>query len=606
MLETTAVPRTPLDLAGPDGLPCTLRVEDVVAVARGRRTVQPLHEDAREHRPLERAMQASADWVAEQVAAIESEDAQPIYGINTGFGALSGREVFRSAYQARVLSRNLLVSHATGTGEPLEEDVVRAGLLIRAHQLARGRSGVRIVLVNRLLGILSAGVYPIVPRMGSLGASGDLAPLAHLALILSRPPEPGPGDRRLPMDGWRGEAWLPAEGPGPELDHMSRDWQSGERRWWRRVPGDEALADLGGQLELQAKEGLALTNGATLSAALATLCLADAEALLDHAELALAMTLEATLGFRDPFLPALHAARPLVGQGASAARILAYVAGSELLDRADEDVDPERVPPQDPYSIRCGPPVIGAARDALAWLRQTVETEINSAVDNPLILLELPRAYKAVSGGNFHGAPLAYGLDLLKIVMADCASQSERRVFNLVSYQFRDPKKRDLSLPPFLIQAPEGLVGLNSGMMIPQYTAAALVSAAKTLAHPDSVDSIPSSANQEDHVSMSMNAGLHARQLLAHAEGVVAIELMVAAQAMTLRATQGEPGRGTAAALEAIRRHVPALVHDRSLAGDIEALRLAIRSGEILAAARAATGQGGEAGEPAPSALPIA
>lgn len=592
MLETALVPTTPLDLAGPDGQPRALSVEDVVSVAREARPVLALHEDAHQHRPLERAMQASADWVTQQVDAIESADAQPIYGINTGFGALSGREVFRSAYQARVLSRNLLVSHATGTGEPLEEDVVRAGLLIRAHQLARGRSGVRIALVNRLLAILRAGIYPIVPRMGSLGASGDLAPLAHLALIVSRPPEPGPADRRVPMDDHRGEAWLRIEGPGPELDHMGRDWRTGERRWWRRVAGDEAMAELGGQMELGPKEGLALTNGATLSAALATLCLADAERLLDHAELALAMTLEAMRGFRDPFLPGLHAARPFLGQGESAARVLAYVAGSELLDRADAGVDPERVPPQDPYSIRCGPPVIGAARDALRWLRQTVETEINSAVDNPLVLLDLPRAYKAVSGGNFHGAPLAYGLDLLKIVMTDCASQCERRVFTLTSASFHDSSQPDRSLPPFLVDAPPGLVGLNSGMMIPQYTAAALVSAAKTLSHPDSVDSIPSSANQEDHVSMSMNAGLHARQVLEQVEGVVAIELLVAAQALSLRADQGPPGRGTAAAMDQIRKRVAVLEHDRSLAADVERLRLAVRSGEILSAARAASAPG--------------
>ena len=592
MLETALVPTTPLDLAGPDGQPRALSVEDVVSVAREARPVLALHEDGHQHRPLERAMQASADWVTQQVDAIESADAQPIYGINTGFGALSGREVFRSAYQARVLSRNLLVSHATGTGEPLEEDVVRAGLLIRAHQLARGRSGVRIALVNRLLAILRAGIYPIVPRMGSLGASGDLAPLAHLALIVSRPPEPGPADRRVPMDDHRGEAWLRIEGPGPELDHMGRDWRTGERRWWRRVAGDEAMAELGGQMELGPKEGLALTNGATLSAALATLCLADAERLLDHAELALAMTLEAMRGFRDPFLPGLHAARPFLGQGESAARVLAYVAGSELLDRADAGVDPERVPPQDPYSIRCGPPVIGAARDALRWLRQTVETEINSAVDNPLVLLDLPRAYKAVSGGNFHGAPLAYGLDLLKIVMTDCASQCERRVFTLTSASFHDSSQPDRSLPPFLVDAPPGLVGLNSGMMIPQYTAAALVSAAKTLSHPDSVDSIPSSANQEDHVSMSMNAGLHARQVLEQVEGVVAIELLVAAQALSLRADQGPPGRGTAAAMDRIRKRVAVLEHDRSLAADVERLRLAVRSGEILSAARAASAPG--------------
>ncbi len=577
-----------LDLAGPDGHSRRLTIGEVEQVARDRRPVRPLIEDADRGRPLEHAMQASADWVSAQVAAIEGDDARPIYGINTGFGALSGRQAFGSAYQARVLSRNLLVSHASGTGDPLDEDVVRAAVLIRAHQLARGRSGVRIRVVNRLLGMLGAGIYPIVPRMGSLGASGDLAPLSHLALILSRPPEPTPGETRLPVDDWAGEAWVPADGPGPGVDHRSIDRRSGRVRWWRRVPGGEAMAAIGGPIELQAKEGLALTNGATVSAALAALALADAHRLLDHAELGLAMSLEAALGFRDPFLPELQAARPFAGQRAVAERVLGYTAGSSLLDRADAHVDPERVPPQDPYSLRCGPQVLGAARDALDWIAGQIETELNSAVDNPLILLDLPRAYKAVSGGNFHGAPLGHAIDLLKIVMTDAASQCERRVFLLTDDHFRDRGDGHRALPPFLIRPPEGLVGLNSGLMIPQYTAASLVSAAKTLSHPDSVDSIPSSANQEDHVSMSMNAGLHARQLLDLVEGVVAIELLTAAQALDLREELGRPGRGCAAALEAIRRRVPTLTHDRSLSGDIDALRRAIRRGEIVDAARAA------------------
>jgi histidine ammonia-lyase len=563
-------------------------------------------------------MQASADWVNAAVAAIASDDPRPIYGINTGFGALAGREAFGSSYHARLLSRNLLVSHATGTGDPLDYDVIRAGLLIRAHQLAKGRSGIRIQLVNRLLGLLGTGAYPIVPRMGSLGASGDLAPLAHLALLLSRPPEPGPEDTRLPVDDDPGEAWLPmgrASGDGAlrdetlgttasgdelagevasvsrpaDADHLSRDWLSGGRRRWRRVSGVEALEPLGGQLELEAKEGLALINGATLSAALASLACADALRILQHAELALAMSLEANRGFRDPFLPLVHDSRPFAGAAASARRLLARCEGSTLLDPAAADRDPVRVPPQDPYSLRCAPQVMGAAGDALAWVRATVETEINSAVDNPLIFLELERAYKAVSGGNFHGAPLAHGLDLIKIVMTDLAGICERRVFNLCDHRLRDPEQGGRPLPAFLIRAPEGLIGLNSGMMIAQYTAASLVSACKTLAHPDSVDSIPSSANQEDHVSMSMNAGLHARQLLEHVEGVVAIELMVAAQALDLRADEGRPGRGVAAVHARLRQEVAHLAYDRSMHRDIEKIRYLMRGGSLLEADRAAT-----------------
>jgi histidine ammonia-lyase len=594
----------PLDLAADDGHPRRLTLADVLAVARGRRPVRPLEEDPARYRPLEAAMAATVAWVTEQVQAA---DAPPIYGINTGFGALAGRETFRSAYQARVLSRNLLTSHSAGVGPKLDEDVVRAGLLIRGHQLAQGRSGIRIAVVNRLFGLLNARVYPQVPSMGSLGASGDLAPLAHLALIISRPPEPGPGDPALPVDRSTGEAWVPLDLAPPDLAgnpgsprhvadlllsadlHQTRDPLTGALEWWRSVPGHVAMERAGGQIELEAKEGLALNNGATLSTALAALALADAERILDHAVLALAMTLEAIRGFCDPFLAEVHAARGFDGAAAVAARVLDYVKGSTLLDAADRDHDPDRVPPQDPYSVRCGPQVLGAAADSLAFIRRTVETEINAAVDNPLIFLDLPRDYKAVSCGNFHGAPIGYAMDLLKIVMTDCASQSERRTFKLTDYRFHDARRRELSLPAFLIDAGEGMDGLNSGLMIPQYTAAALVSAAKTLAHPDSVDSIPSSANQEDHVSMSMNAGLHARQILGHVEAVVAIELLTAAQALEFRRGQGRPGRGVAAAWDRIREAVPPLLHDRALAPDIEAVIHLMRSGALVAPTAAKT-----------------
>lgn len=591
-----------LDLADPEGHPRRLTVEEVVAVARERRPLRVLEEDPARQRPLERAMAESAAWVAAQVEAPGRNEAPPIYGINTGFGALAGLSTFRSAYQARVLSRNLLASHAAGVGPPLDEDVVRAAALIRARQLAQGHSGIRVGVVNRLLGILNARVYPIVPAMGSLGASGDLAPLAHLALLISQAPVPGQGDSPFPIDTRDTEAWVLAEGPpsaattgSPEARdlahgdlHIAQDWRTGRPERWRRVPGARAMQAAGGQMVLEAKEGLALTNGATFSTALAALALADAERILDHAEIALAMMLEAIRGFRDPFLPEVHAARGFAGAAAVAERVAALCRGSTLLDPASREADPVRVPPQDPYSLRCGPQVLGAAREALAFVRGTLETELNGAVDNPLIFLELPRAYKAVSGGNFHGAPIGYAMDLLKIVMADCASQSERRSFQLMSYRFSDPQRAALSLPLFLVPDAAGAEGLKSGLMIPQYTAASLVSAAKTLAHPDSVDSIPSSANQEDHVSMSMNAGLHARQLLAHAEAVVAIELLVAAQALHLRREQGHPGAGVGAALARLQQAVPPLTHDRALHGDIRALVYLMRSGALANAARGA------------------
>lgn len=602
---------SPLDLADADGGPRQLTVQAVVDVARGRRAVALLEENPARQRPMEHAMAASAAWVEQQVQDLESGAARPIYGINTGFGALAGRETFRSRYHARVLSHNLLASHSAGTGDPLDEDVVRAAMLIRGHQLTRGRSGIRIAVVNRLLAMLNARVYPRVPSMGSLGASGDLAPLAHLARIIGRPPEPGPGDTPLPLDGSTGEAWIPWDGPVPGAaaaasptaasppppadapaavpDHVTHDPVTGAIHRWRAVEGRTAMALAGGQVVLEAKEGLALINGATFSAALAALAVADAERIVAHAEIAAAMTLEALRGFRDPFLPEVHAARGFAGPAAVAARVLALTAGSTLLDPADRDRDPERVPPQDPYSVRCAPQVLGAARDALGFVARTVETELNAAVDNPLIFLELPRADKAVSGGNFHGAPLGYALDLLKVVAADCASQSERRTFKLTDYRFHDARRAAVSLPLFLIHAEPGMQGLNSGLMIAQYTAASLTSAAKTLAHPDSVDSIPSSANQEDHVSMSMNAGLHVRRLLGHVESVVAIELLAAAQALDLRSGDGRCGAGTAAAWACIRSRVPFLAADRALAPDIDAVVRMMRAGSVLEAVERAT-----------------
>ena len=601
-----------LDLADDDGQHRGLTVEDVLAVARGLHPVALLNEDPGRFRPLEAHMDRSVAWVDRQLQAIDHPSAEPVYGINTGFGALAGRETFRTVALAKTLSRNLLVSHSSGAGPCLPEDVVRATMLIRANQLARGYSGIRIPVVNRLLAMLNARVYPCVPEMGSLGASGDLAPLAHLAILLSKPPDTGsegivdaPTGESATADISTGHAWLQLENtsiPGPEpntdLDpdarhvdpnalHITHHHLTGRAELWRRVTGIEAMVSVGGQIELTAKEGLALTNGATVSTALAALAVADAECILSHAELAVAMTLEAIRGFRDPFLDEVQIVRGFSGAASVARQVLGYVAGSTLLDPAAVDANPQRVPPQDPYSVRCAPQVLGAARDAVAFIRSTVETELNAAVDNPLIFLDLPRSYKAVSGGNFHGAPIGYAMDLLKVVITDCGSMSERRTFKLTDYRFEDAARAHLSLPRFLTTSPPGLEGMNSGMMIAQYTAASLVSAAKTLAHPDSVDSIPSSANQEDHVSMSMNAGLHAAHVIRHVESVVAIELLTAAQALEFRRPQGTPGHGIAAAVERLRRDVPALTHDRPLAPDIERVVYLMRSGELIEAARA-------------------
>ncbi len=582
----------PLDLAGQDGRPHRLSLENVVEVARGLRTVKPL--DIGGSSAMDRDIAASAAWIAERVAGLGSPDSRPLYGINTGFGSLAGRSTLRSVYQTRVLQRNLLVSHSAGAGQPLDEEIVRTAALVRIVQLCQGASGIRATVLNRLVALLNGRVYPQIPSIGSLGASGDLAPLAYLALAISEPPEAGPDDEPLPVDPWPGEAWLPISpesvATAPPEDLRQSRGRDGALQHWLAVDGRRAMEDKGGRIVLEAKEGLALTNGATVSAAIGALAVCDSMNVLAHAEVAAAMSLEGARGFRDPLLPEVQAARGMQGQMEAARRMLAYVHDSTLLDPADRDVDPDRTPPQDPYSLRCAPQVLGAARDALEWITGIIETEINAAVDNPLVFLDLPREIKLVSGGNFHGAPIGYGMDLLKIVMADCASMCERRVFLLTNYRFDDPMRRDVSLPRFLVRHDAETEGLNSGLMIPQYTAAALTSDAKGSAHPDSVDSIPSSANLEDHVSMSMNAALRARRIVEHAEWVVAIELLTAAQAISLREGEGRPGIGTRAAFHRIRQSVQPLDFDRALHLDLVAIHKLLRSGEILSAVGAAVG----------------
>ncbi len=609
----------PVDLADAHGQPAALGIDAVVRVARGLAPVAPLREDPAEHRPLEAAMQASADWVDDLGARLADPATPLVYGINTGFGALAGRRALSSAYEADVLQRNLLVSHAVGGGRLLAEDEARAAAFVRASQLARGRSGVRIAVVNRLIALLNGRVLPTIHAYGSLGASGDLAPLAELALAISAPPAAPPGVAPLPVDAGDVDAWVVVDGDGgrihtgdvggrrvvgaavaeahavPAADlRLETDPRDGATRAWRRVPAAAAMAPHGGQVRLRAKEGLALTNGATVTAALGALALADAAQLLAATELAVAMTLEAARGFRDAFLPHVHAARSAGAAAAAAARVLRLTAGSTLLDGGDADVDPVRRPPQDPYAIRCAPQVLGAAAEAVAFARDIVERELNAAVDNPLIFTELARETKAVSGGNFHGAPLGYALDLLKIVVTDVASQSERRSYKLTDYRFDGADREAMSLPLFLVPPGSGPEGLNSGLMIPQYVAAARVSACKALAHPDSVDSIPSSAGQEDHVAMSLNAALHARMILDHARAVIDVEFLTALQAIRLRQDRGDgqPGAGVAAAVAALGRDVPPPGFDRALRRDLEAVSRALWRTDLVAAALAAAGGG--------------
>jgi histidine ammonia-lyase len=487
-------------------------LDDLVAVARAGRRVDVGEAAAR-------AMRASEQWVGSIIEDMSAgKPVDPIYSINTGFGSLAGRQAFGTAEDAAELSRRLIVSNASGVGRYLDQEVVRAAMLIRAASLTRGYSAVRPELPEALARMLAAGVHPAVPEYGSLGASGDLIPLAHLAIVLSRP-----------------------AGRDEELD-------SGEAFWnGELMSGVEAMRRAGlERITLRAKEGLALTNGTSFSTAQVALALADAENLLATAEITAAMSIEALMGFGDAFLPQIHQARGHRGQIEAAARIRQLLGDSALID-GDVDRDPARRPPQDAYSLRCTPQVLGPVRDTLRFVRGIVETEINAATDNPLVFPDLPagRTLKAVSGGNFHAEYLAFAADFLAIAVTEIGSIAERRLFRL------DDGSLNRGLPDMLVASRQ--VGMDCGYMLPQYLAAALVSDCKTLAHPDSVDSIPTCANQEDHVSMANNAGRHARQVVANIEAVIGIELLMAAQALELRlAEQGADHSVLSAASRAV------------------------------------------------------
>jgi histidine ammonia-lyase len=444
-----------------------------------------------------------------------------VYGITTGFGALA--EVVIPPERVQELQQNLIRSHAAGVGDPLPEDEVRAITLLRANVLALGHSGVRPVVIERLLDLLAHRIHPIIPERGSVGASGDLAPLSHLALVLLG----------------EGEALVGGQ----------------------RVPGGVALRSAGlTPLTLEAKEGLALNNGTQVQAGIGILALLRAERAVETAEVAGAMSLEGLRGTPVPFDARIHALRPHPTQVASAARLRTLLAGSEIRESHRDD-DP-RV--QDAYSLRCMPQVHGAARHAFGYVRGVLEIEANSATDNPLVF---PDVGEVLSGGNFHGQPVAQALDLLAIACADLAGISERRQARLV-----DPALS--GLPAFLTADP----GVSSGFMMAQITSAALVNELKLLAVPASVDSIPTDANKEDHVSMGVTAALKARRAVATLETVLAIELLIAAQALEFLAPL-RPGRGVALAYERLRAAVPALERDRALAPDMAAAAALVRDG---------------------------
>ena len=499
-------------------------------------TLDALVEGARSRRPVALAPQAKRRIEAcrKRVERLLSRG-DAVYGVTTGFGSLAGVAIKEEQHAA--LQLNLLRSHAAGTGAPLPEDVVRAMMLLRVNTFARGLSGVRLSTAEALVGMLNAGVYPVVPEKGSVGASGDLAPLAHLMLVLVG----------------RGEAFVADTAGTGTLT---------------RVPGAEALKLAGlAPIPLAAKEGLSLVNGTAGMTALLGLACHDALRLLKDAHVAAAASCEALRATPAAFDARIHEVRPHPGQLVSAAWMSQLLRGSALVGSSG------RV--QDCYSLRCVPQVMGASLEAAVRTCEVVECELNSVTDNPLVFED----GEALSGGNFHGQPLAIAADLLGICLAELGALSERRIARLVDSSLSD------GLPPFLIKES----GLNSGFMLVQVTAAALASENKVLAHPASVDSIPTSAGQEDHVSMGMFACRKAAEILANTEHIIATELFSALQALEFRTEK--PGKAISAVRAFVRQQVPAVEADRELAPDIEAVKGLMRSGAALAAAEKQSGK---------------
>ncbi|MFW5946524.1 MAG: histidine ammonia-lyase [Candidatus Natronoplasma sp.] len=458
------------------------------------------------------------------------EGDEDVYGINTGFGDLANVKIDKG--KTEELQKNLIRSHASGVGEPLDEDVVRAAMLLRANTLVKGYSGIRLKVIENLIEMLNRGVHPVIPCQGSVGASGDLAPLAHMSLVLMG----------------EGEAFYDGE----------------------RLSGGEALDRAGlDPIELKAKEGLALVNGTQVMTAIGAIALHDGKRLLKAAQIASAMSLEALKGTDAVFDSRIHEIRPHPGQIECAKNLRKITSDSEIIE---SHKDCEKV--QDPYTLRCMPQVYGATKDALGYVEKILGIEMNSATDNPLVF---PNG-DVISGGNFHGQPVALALDFLASAVAEIGDISERTTDKLMY-------EEESGLPRFLTREE----GLNSGFMIAQYTAASLVSENKVLTHPASVDSIPTSAGQEDHVSMGSISARQAKEVLENVENVVAIELMSAAQGLEYH--DEKPGKGVRAAYDCVREHIEPLEKDRSLSQDIGKIKGLIKNGEIIERVESVVGE---------------
>jgi len=492
----------------------TLTVEDIVAVAR-QNGIVGISEKAR--KKVVRARETLERLVREK---------KVIYGVTTGFGAFGNIAIPHE--DLRQLQVNLIRSHSSGVGKPLSREVTRALMLLRANTLAKGYSGVRLETLETLVAMINKAVHPIIPKKGSVGASGDLAPLSHMVLVMI------------------GEGEVEYQG--------------------KIMNGKEAMNNAGiHPITLDVKEGVALNNGTQMMTAIAALAVYDAENLVKTAEIAAAMSLEALLGITDAFDEKIHNVRPHRGQIESAKNVRRLLSGSQLVKPSSEAVKENKYP-QDPYSLRCVPQVLGSVRDAIDHVKRIVGVEINSATDNPLVFAE---GETCLSGGNFHGQPISAAMDYLAIALATVGNFSERRTARLTD------ESLSRGLPPFLIPD-KTKRGLQSGFMTTQYTAAALASENKTLAHPASVDSIPTSANFEDFVSMGPIAARKATEILRNTEYIVAIELLSAAQGVEFRGAD-KLGKDTKAAYDLIRKEVSAVKEDRAVYKDIEAVRALVQ-----------------------------
>jgi histidine ammonia-lyase len=497
-----------------------MTLEALVSIARHGAKVQLTEASVQR---INEARQLIEQWVKEE---------KSIYGVTTGFGALS--DVAISKKDTRQLQQNILMSHSAGTGNMLDEETVRAVMALRIKDFALGHSGIRLETVQHLITILNKGVYPVVPEKGSVGASGDLIPLAHLSLVIIG----------------LGEAYYQGQ----------------------RMSGAKALNHCGiAPLRLEAAEGLALINGTQVMSAIGGLAVYDAVNLAKLTDIASAMSLEVLMGSRMEFDPRIHKVRPHPGQTAAADNMYRITQNSDIVT---SHKDCHRI--QDAYTLRCSPQVHGASKDAVFYAKNVLETEMNASTNNPLIF---PESRDFLLGGNFHGQPIALAMDFLCMGVSEFANISERRIERLVN-----PKLS--GLPAFLVR--DG--GLNSGFMIAQYVAAALVSENKILSHPACVDSIPTSANKEDHVSMGTISARKCREIIKNAEQVIAIELLCGAQALDLF-TNMKPGEGTLAAYTVIRNAVPHLDADRILHKDIDAVKQLMRNNKILDAVEKKVGK---------------